>query len=141
MSKSRSKNCILCATLSQQTMIEWERSCFIIKIKLIRHSNFTASLICSYIFQYSLWDCIRIIPIFLSYIPEITLFFMTKFYKFYLIDISKSSTIYHAYPMESLSAIVCVNKEMIKLKMQHYHQLIPVLLIKISKNSIASIPI
>ena len=66
---------------------------------------------------------------------------MTKFYKFYLIDIGKSSTIYHAYPMESLSAIVCVNKEMIKLKMQHYNQLIPVLLIKISKNSIASIPI
>ena len=66
---------------------------------------------------------------------------MTKFYKFYLIDIGKSSTIHHAYQMESLSAIVCVNKEMIKLKMQHYNQLISVLLIKISKNSIASIPI
>lgn len=43
--------------------------------------------------------------------------------------------------MESLSAIVCVNKEMFKLRMQHYNQLISVLLIKISKNSIASIPI
>ena len=79
--------------------------------------------------------------LFVCYIPEITLFFMTKFYKFYLIDIGKSSTIYHAYPMESLSAIVCVNKEMFKLRMQHYNQLISVLLIKISKNSIASIPI
>ena len=44
--------------------------------------------------------------------------------------------------MESLSAIVnSVNKEMIKLKMQHYNQLISVLLIKISKTSIANIPI